>query len=153
MREPRYRRPAGWIACLLCATLLAACGTEPSDVTTVQSTSAGATGQPADTPVSCATPLDATALLPGSATPSATAAGPPIPVDPEFAQVANVLATGVAAWDSGGLSLVGWGLGELLQAGQQGGDIDPQLQTALTNLSTQMSTISSQLNQISGQLA
>ncbi|WP_395725222.1 hypothetical protein [Nakamurella sp.] len=153
MREPRYRRPAGWIAGLLCATLLASCGTAPSDVTTVQSTAAGATGQPADTPVSCATPLDATALLPGSAAPSATAAGPPIPVDPEFAQVANVLATGVAAWDSGGLSLVGWGLGELLQAGQQGGDIDPQLQTALTNLSTQMSTISSQLNQISGQLA
>lgn len=153
MREPRYRRPAGWIAGLLCATLLAACGTAPSDVTTVQSTAAGASGQPADTPVSCATPLDAAALLPGSAAPSATAAGPPIPVDPEFAQAANVLATGVAAWDSGGLSLVGWGLGELLQAGEQGGDIDPQLQTALTNLSTQMSTISSQLNQISGQLA
>lgn len=153
MREPRYRRPAAWIAGLLCATLLAACGTAPTDVTTVQSTSAVATGQPSDTPVSCATPLDAKALQPGSATPSATAAGPPIPVDPEFAQVANVLATGVAAWDSGGLSLVGWGLGELLQAGQQGGDINPQLQTALGNLSSQMSTISSQLNQISGQLA
>jgi hypothetical protein len=153
MREPRYRRPAGWIAGLLCATLLAACGTAPSDVTTVQSTAAGATGQPSDTPASCAAPLDAKAMLPGSAVTSATTAAAPIPVDPEFAQVANVLATGVLAWDSGPLSLVGWGLGELLGAAQQGGDVSPQLATALGNLSSQMDTISSQLNQISSQLA
>lgn len=152
MREFRSRWVSG-IAVLLCTLLVAACGGSPAGVTAVPSTGTGVTGRPADTPVSCAAPLDATALLPGSATPAATAAGPPIPVDPEFAQMANVLATGVAAWDSGGLSLVGWGLGELLQAGQSGGDISPQLQTALGNLSTQMSTISTQLNQISGQLA
>jgi len=153
MRELRSRRPAGLIAGLLCAVLLAACGTAPSDVTTVQSTAAGVTGQPSDTPVSCAAPLDAKALLPGSAVKSATADGAPIPVDPEFAQVANVLATGVVAWDSGPLSLVGWGLGELLGAAQQGGDVSPALATALGNLSPQMDTISSQLNQISSQLA
>ena len=153
MREHRSRRSGGRIAGLLCAVLLTACGTASSDVTAVRSTAAGVTGQPSDTPVSCAAPLEAKAMLPGSAVASATTAGAPIPVDPEFAQVANVLATGVAAWDSGPLSLVGWGLGELLGAAQQGGDVSPQLATALGNLSTQMNTISSQLNQISGQLA
>lgn len=108
MREFRSRWVSG-IAVLLCTLLVAACGGSPAGVTAVPSTGTGVTGRPADTPVSCAAPLDATALLPGSATPAATAAGPPIPVDPEFAQMANVLATGVAAWDSGGLSLVGWG--------------------------------------------
>lgn len=152
MRELRARL-TGWTAAVLSVVLLAGCGTTPTDVTAVQSTDAGVTGQPSDTPVSCAAPLDAKAILPGSAVQSATAAGTPINVDPEFAQVANLLATGVVAWDSGPLSLVGWGLGELLGAGQQGGDVSPELQTALGNLSTQMNTISTQLNQISGQLA
>ncbi len=137
---------------LLCAILLVACSGPATDVTAVTSATDSATGQPADTPVSCAA-VDAKAMLPGSAVKSASATPTPIPVDPEFAQVANLLATGVAAWDSGPLSLVGWGLGELLNAGQQGGDVSPQLQTALGNLSNQLNTIETQLNQIENQLA
>lgn len=153
MREHRHRRIMATIAGLLCAMLLAACGGAPADVTEVQSAPDGATGRPADTPVSCALPADPKALVPGSATKSATASPTPINVDPEFAQAANILATGVVAWDSGPVSLVGWALGEILGAAQQGGGMSPELQTALGNLSTQLDTITSQLNEISGQLA
>lgn len=94
-------------------------------------------------------------LVPGSANPSAAMATAPINVDPEFAQVANVLATGVAAWESGGTSLVGWALSEILTAaGPSGtGTPDQDLSAALNGLSGQIVDINTQLTQIEAQLS
>lgn len=155
-RVPTYRPTLRAVAtALLGVAVLVACSTSPAGVSAVSSSAPAdaALGQNADVAVTRS--LNANALVPGSATASPTSTAAPIPVDPEFAQVATVLATGVAAWDSGGTSLVGWALSEILTAaGPNGaGQPDQQLTTALDGLSDQIGVIDTQLTQIEAQLS
>lgn len=145
--RPRFRAA---LAAVLGAVLLAGCSTTPAAAPSGSATTDElALGQNAA--VGAPAALNPAALVPGSAKASPTAT-PPITVDPEFAQMANVLATGVAAWASGGTSLVGWALSEMLGAAGSGG-VSPQLETALDGLSTQLGTINTQLSEIESQLS
>lgn len=135
----------------LSAVLLAACSAQ-SDRMAVQSTSDLTTAGTADTPVSCAQSTGPGALVPGSATPAPAGAAPVGDPASDALNVAKIIAEGVVQYSNGPSSLVGWALDELIGSGQSG-DLPPDLQTQLDNLSGQLTAISNDLTAIEGQLA
>ncbi len=153
-RRPRRqlgrRRVITGLAAVLVVALLAACSGQSGQVG-VQSATDVSTAGTADTPASCAQSPNPAALVPGSAK---AAAGATTVGDPasEALTIGETIAEGVVQYSNGPSSLVGWALDELLGSGQSG-DLPPDLQTQLGNLSGQLQIITNDLNTIEGQLA
>ena len=135
----------------LTGALLAGCSGGTNQVT-VPSTTDLTTAGTADTPASCSQSAGPAALVPGSATAAPTGASTVADPSSDALNAAEILAEGVVQFSNGPSSLVGWALDELLGSGQSG-DLPPDLQTQLNNLSGQLTAISNDLTSIESELA
>lgn len=134
----------------LSAVLLVGCSAGSGQVA-VQSTTGLSTAGVADTPASCTQTPSPSAMVPGSATAAPNGAAVTDPSS-DALTVAETVAEGVVQYSNGPSSLVGWALDELLGSGQSG-DLPPDLQTQLSNLSGQLTAISNDLNSIESELS